>query len=437
MTVNAFWTVENKEQFHEQIAGQQLILLYPWMGYRDVYLSYVKEIPAERFLYHRVTESKLSLLHWLQRLQNDLVFHFSEYDHTPLERQLNTVETLSNENAQEIGKALAQSLASLPQTAVLFLDGLDNVTLDRKFDAFLKGVLEDLAAGVRLFLNARQLACRDWRMFLGFQPVTIGLEVFPESAHEPPNGLNRPHLEVYAFGRGRAYINGIEIPAWEGTLPRNLLYFLVDNRMVTRDEIFKTFWREMSIKDATNIFHVSKRKITEKLASLIKQPDCDFTQYQSGFYVPSKDMIRFYDVATFEEAISAAYLSEDDNAQYQLYRRALRLYSDDFLVGMDAEWIHERRNKLRGQLVDALIGMGRIHQQHNQSNAAIGYYTRAVRYAPNREDVHRSLMQLYRQQGRRDDAMAQYRQLTNYLDQTLMVAPARETVELYESIAKG
>lgn len=435
--ITAEWTLENLSLFREQIADNQLVFLYPWAGYRNTYLTYVKSLPTDIFLYHRVIENKLSLVHWLQRLQNDLVFNFDEYDHAPLERQLNLLEPLTNEHTFEIGKALAKSLSNITQTCLLFIDGLDNVLLDRKFDAFLKGWIENLAANIRLIINSRQLACHDWRMHLAVQPAVVGLDVFSDDAYDHPQGINRPHLEVYAFGHGVTHINGITIPAWENTLPRYLFYYLIDHTMVTRDEIFRTFWHEMTVKDATNIFHVSKRKITEKIASLINRPDCDFTQYSTGFYVPSKDMIRYYDVAVFEDSINAAYLSEDDNLQYTLYRRALRLYSDDYLTGMEAEWIHERRTKLRGLLVDALIGMGRIHKQNNLPDKAIGYYTRAVRYMPNREDVHRSLMLLYQQLGRREDALAQYKQLTDYLDKTLMITPAKETQDLYNSITKS
>ena len=35
--------------------------------------------------------------------------------------------------------------------------------------------------------------------------------------------------------------------------------------MVTRDEIFETFWPGLPTKEATNVFHVTKRKISERL----------------------------------------------------------------------------------------------------------------------------------------------------------------------------
>ena len=35
--------------------------------------------------------------------------------------------------------------------------------------------------------------------------------------------------------------------------------------MATRDDIFNTFWPSLSIKEATNVFHVTKRKVNEIL----------------------------------------------------------------------------------------------------------------------------------------------------------------------------
>ena len=81
----------------------------------------------------------------------------------------------------------------------------------------------------------------------------------------------KPQLEVYAFGRGHALVNGLPITNWDGALPRNLFFFFMDHPLVTRDEIFETFWPDLSVKEATNVFHVTKRKITERISMKISR----------------------------------------------------------------------------------------------------------------------------------------------------------------------
>src|SRR6185295_16856224 len=109
----------------------------------------------------------------------------------------------------------------------------------------------------------------------------------------------RPHIEVYAFGSGVVRVNGLPVDTWDGPLPRNLFYYFVDHPMVTRDEIFETFWPDLNTKEATNVFHVTKRKISERLGF-------DLTTYAGGFYYHSTKINLQYDVAVFDALIEEA-----------------------------------------------------------------------------------------------------------------------------------
>jgi len=106
------------------------------------------------------------------------------------------------------------------------------------------------------------------------------------------------------LGRGYAYINGNSIDEWDGPLPRSVFFYFVDHPLMTRDEILETFWPEVGKQEATNVFHVTKLKITERIGF-------EMTVYSSGFYRPSKDMIFHYDVAQFEGEIKEAIKRED------------------------------------------------------------------------------------------------------------------------------
>ena len=83
-------------------------------------------------------------------------------------------------------------------------------------------------------------------------------------------------LEVRALGRGQVCFNGVQMFEDELSLPRSLVFFLSDRGMATRDEIFKMFWSRATTKEATNVFHVTKRKLNETFG-------VDVTTYQDGF----------------------------------------------------------------------------------------------------------------------------------------------------------
>ncbi|MEO1290421.1 MAG: bacterial transcriptional activator domain-containing protein, partial [Chloroflexota bacterium] len=223
--------------------------------------------------------------------------------------------------------------------------------------------------------------------------------------------------------------------SWDGALPRNLFFYFIDNDLVTRDQIFTAFWPDLQQKEATNVFHVTKRKVSERLSfNVYDKGNYDLTSYSTGFYRPSEQIARHYDVEEFEQAVEQASMTFDDTQQMALYQRAVDLYRAPFLLTIDMPWVHERREKLQRLLLEALIGIARIQKSAKHYDASLGYFMRALYEKPLREDLHREVMQLYRELGYPDDAIKQYQHLETILQDTLNVAPSPETQALLAEI---
>jgi two-component SAPR family response regulator len=197
--------------------------------------------------------------------------------------------------------------------------------------------------------------------------------------------------------------------------------------MVTRDDIFNTFWPGLNTKEATNVFHVTKRKISERLGF-------ELTSYSGGFYRPSTQMYLHYDVARFEENCRQAEVGSDDTAISAWYE-AIKLYRGEFLHTLDMPWINERREYLKLKYVEALVGVARLYKGLGESEKAIHYYLRAIREVPQREDIHRDLMALYESRGERQKALAQYSALKDILQRTLHIKPSKLTRTLYSTLS--
>src|SRR5688500_18693889 len=93
-------------------------------------------------------------------------------------------------------------------------------------------------------------------------------------------GVHSEHKTIQdgrSLGPRIALINGRTLTTWDGVLPKCLFFYLVDRAMTTRNEIFDTFWPELKKREATNVFHVTKRKVSEILEQ-------DLTTYSAGFY---------------------------------------------------------------------------------------------------------------------------------------------------------
>ena len=77
------------------------------------------------------------------------------------------------------------------------------------------------------------------------------------------NVSENPRLEVYGFGPGRVIIDGCPVTTWEGRLPRDLLFYVINRRGVRRDDILRAFWPELAEDQAVNVFHVTKRRLNK------------------------------------------------------------------------------------------------------------------------------------------------------------------------------
>jgi DNA-binding SARP family transcriptional activator len=289
-------------------------------------------------------------------------------------------------------------------------------------------LISSLPDGSRLILGGRELPMA----LLGHPDLQGKSTLIPVNADKMMLDYSQiDHknlLEVRALGPGRVLINGRLVDHWDGVLPRTLFFYFVDRGMTTRDEIFQTFWPTLSTREATNVFHVTKRKISEILGT-------DLTVYWSGFYRISPELELHYDVVKFAEAVQNAAVADDEEA-ISLLQNAIELYHGPFLSTMDQEWVSNRRGELAMTYAEALAGLARIYKIKGDKRNALGCFLRAAATSPQREDLARAIMELYRDLQRPAAAIETYDRLVQELKGTLNVSPAPQTVELADSIRK-
>ncbi len=310
----------------------------------------------------------------------------------------------------------------------ILLDQYDRLQQKEETRRFMEAVIAHIPPQCQIIINAREQAYLPWFDLVTDQKATVlGAEYVPEEAAPVEPAPDVPSVEVYSLGRGYTLVNGIPVTHWDGELPKNLFFYFMDNPLVTRDQIFDVFWPTLSVKEATNVFHVTKRKINERLGY-------DLTQYASGFYSHSEEIDLFYDVAAFTKAVEDAMMADEKDEEGH-WARAVSLYRAPFLHRLDMDWATERRQELRRQNAQALIGLGRIKQGNNDLDAALHSYSRALLETPEREDIHRQVMELYYKQGNSEAAIKQYRALEKSLRDMLNITPSPETIDLFKAIS--
>jgi DNA-binding SARP family transcriptional activator len=375
---------------------------------------------ADKIYYYPLREEDTSLRMMLEDLVDDMQF--------PVDFGEQTRAALSqSDNAEDWAAAFGNDLDALrSDNYVIILDELDRLPPGSPdVDVFFRSLPQYVPSQAQLMINGRELYRQPWNdLILEGHAASLGdnlalnAGIFTETAE-------RGQIEFFSLsGNSRVLSDGRHIKSWDGSLPRNLCYYFIDHPMVTRDEIFKVFWPHLGVKEATNVFHVTKRKISEKLGY-------ELTAYSSGFYVPSPRVNILYDAREFEKQIEEALAGPDNLAPAKWYR-AVQLYRHPYLDGLNMPWMVEKREKLRNDFAQALIGLGRMHRGLEEPRRALGYFLRAVNEKPDREDVHRDIMELYHEMGQTEQVIEQYETLKQILKNTLNIEPAQETRDMYE-----
>jgi DNA-binding SARP family transcriptional activator len=138
------------------------------------------------------------------------------------------------------------------------------------------------------------------------------------------------------------------------------------------------------------------------------------------------------DVVAFEQACAGS-----DIASFQ---RAAALYSGDFLAGLAAreepfeDWLAQQRERLAELALSALARLFAQQRKSGLLEDAIQTALRLIAIDPLQEPIHRALMELYVQLGRRAAALRHYRTCAQTFQRELGIDPGAETQALYQSL---
>ena len=138
------------------------------------------------------------------------------------------------------------------------------------------------------------------------------------------------------------------------------------------------------------------------------------------------------DVADFERLLAAG--------KPEALERASALYRGDLLAGLAVdeppfeEWLLSERERLREFALEGLAKLLRHQREAGTPEAAVQTALKLLSLDPLQEPVHRTIMRLYTDIGRRGAALRQYQHCVAVLQRELGVEPEPETRQLYQEI---
>lgn len=374
--------------------GKKVLLISPWSSYRPVFFAQLSSLIRQGLIYY-ITPAHIETFH---ELIHD-ISHQIRTKNPSFGKNLNKIQDTGS--AVDLGEALAKDLNALATSPIaLFLDEIKPALFDNQAQA-VSSLLDNLSDHVKLVFSSQLSSYEPWKSWLAKKSaVLLNVERRRHELNFTQDTTAKPHLEVFGFGSGTALIDGLEVTQWEGMLPRTLFFYLIDHPVASRDDIFGDFWPQprITVKDATDIFHVTKHKVSEVLNKRLGTPNViELTAYKQGVYIPSNRLVRYYDVAMFTDLLQHAEMNEADREMLLL--RAIDLYKGPFLSALEAQWVVQRRHELNIMYSDALIELGRISNQRGDHHNALARFEEALVYRPEREDVHRSIIHILAQIG--------------------------------------
>ena len=251
---------------------------------------------------------------------------------------------------------------------------------------------------------------------------------------KPQFAVVEHELCIRAFGTGQIW-RGKEMMSpsdWQWNIPREIFFYILTFRRVSRDRIGLDFWPDASTTTLQNGFHSAKFAIRKALG----KPGL---QFRDGVYLINPELDYIYDVDEFRQWIAMADRTNPAFALTQLINAA-NLYHDDFLMESGYEWAANTRSQLREEYMDCCEAIGRfalqIEPETSDLNPALAVLQRALALDPLREQVARAAIHLNGRLGNRTAAVQTYNRLGEALQKELGALPEAETQALYASIIR-
>lgn len=410
------------QAFRDRAPDARVVLLHPSSRYRSVLVAQLMNNSDTQVFYYAMGPDDVNIRSFLSGITHDLA-----NQHPTFGRYLNQIHFETQNDSEALLEAFVADLQDLSDDPfMLILDEYDRTDSADDLQWFVEQVVLRLPSRCQIVINSRTLPRLPWVSLIAQKKAVILQDdhlISSDFYDMRTDGENR--LEVFALGPGYVLLNGAPIETWEGHLPRLLFFFALDRPVVTRSEICQAFWPDLDNDQAVNVFHVTKRRLHKAL-------DFDVLVHEDGYYRVNPDVSIYYDIMVFVGALVRGRSPEVvDKAS--VWQEAIDLYRGPFLQGHNDKWIVERRRDYQQGYLEALSEMARIRLEEGRQEHALGLLLRAVSENDRYEPIHRQIMQLYANLGRRSEAAGHYQKLIEKL-KTEGAEPEAETQALYASI---
>lgn len=412
------------ESFQRLAADARVILLHSSSRYRTALVSRLLSDPGLSVYYYAMGADDIDVQAFLSGFTHDMAEQAPTFG-----ANVNQVGLDDTSDLEPLLNAFARDLDQLNSDPyLLLLDEFDRAVIGDDLQNFIEALIDKLPPQCRLVISSRNLPRLPWMALIGQRKAVMlrDTELITSDFYQN-QAQGEARVEASALGPGHVTLDGQPIDSWEGHLPRLLFFFALERPVVTRSEICDAFWPELNNDQAVNVFHVTKRRLHKALEAL----GVDVLIHEDGFYRVNPALSVRYDITDLVSALIAGRLAQGPD-RAAAWQRVIDLYQRPFLQGHTERWIVKRRQEYQTGYLEALSEMASIRLEEDRPEHALALLLRAVNENVTRQDLHRRVMSLYADLGRRSEAASHYQKLQDALGGIDQVED--ETRELYREL---
>jgi DNA-binding SARP family transcriptional activator len=247
-------------------------------------------------------------------------------------------------------------------------------------------------------------------------------------------------IRLYLFGTPTLEIAGQAVAVNRRKALALVAYLALTERVQSRATVATLLWPDLDEAGA-------RKALRSTLPLLTRLSDSPSLIIDHASLALNRDLV-WSDVGAFLAALGRTRLHVHgrgmlcDECVFAL-EEAVGLYRDDFLSGFSLtdslefdDWQIAKQEWLKREYTTALRRLAEHFSEPNLERA-ISHARRWLEVDPLSESAHRLLMNLYVANGQRTEALRQYQNCAQILDQELATPPEDETTRLYEAIRSG
>jgi DNA-binding SARP family transcriptional activator len=217
-----------------------------------------------------------------------------------------------------------------------------------------------------------------------------------------------------------------------------LAYLLLwPGRSHTRSILAALCWGDQAEEQAKACLSTTLWRLRRSLEANDGHADQYLITSQDGRIGFNWECDHWLDSKTFDECARNFLAVSLESLQQQhadAIEAVLPIYAGDLLEGFYDSWVLRERERLNLVYADSLLRLMQYYKQCGAYERSLEFGQRILRGDSLREDVHREIMYLYAQTGRRTQAIQQYETCRKLLAAELEVTPMPETELLYAAI---